>query len=173
MQHKKVDEILSGIRESISTGGLMGGGSGDVSKNDDFYARGDSRIPVSIYGKRKKRKKKVMKEEIDLADYPKGDEIQNLIPDKMVLSQVAIKLIGSGEKNKWNFKTNLQDLIDDTNRWVTHNKKYTFNYDFKSFIESHNNIFEEEGVIFIGVQIDGHKLSLISAKDGEIILTLS
>ena len=76
----QIDAALKNILETISAVGLFtdygksdpklgsceppcaGANGNKVPANDDFYARGDSRIPVSIYGgepkKRKTKRKK-------------------------------------------------------------------------------------------------------------------
>lgn len=141
----KIDETLKNIMETISAVGLFtdygksdpqlgsceppcaGANGNKVPANDDFYARGDSRIPVSIYGgkpkKRKTKKKKTVKEDFNFLDqlgieaqsdfnYPVefhlDDDIDELLEKIKHSSRNMVGEMGETDQSRTNVWTNTQ-----------------------------------------------------------------
>lgn len=167
----KLDELL----ETITTG-IMGGTNGDYGNkapnpNDDFYNRGDSRYHTNT---KRKRKKKIMKENDEEFLIESKFELQEFLPKNSgkVYYQKKIKLTDNWDKNKSRFRYTLNDLINKVKTLVDIKQtgSYKFEYDFKSFLKYHEEFFEDGGsLLYVGAVLQKGVFKLISAKDGKLI----
>ena len=106
---------------------------------------------------------------------PTGNELQSLVNDGRVYYQQNMRFTSNEDQNKHNFRYTLNELVNKVKSIIDTNigKKPTFDYDFRSFVKSHESQFEKSGDIFIGAVLkDKNQFSLISARDGELLLNL-